>query len=220
MAESLSPDHVFDFPKDDSKLSEEEFEEEPEEKPEEEPKEEPEDEPKDELEEGHVEITRVSPITPPLISDSSSDSEFTAPIATDRAVWMPPSGSTFKVGGPSSASTLPPHLFTREVKRLREDIKPIHSSVRCLEQGARTHQSEDAATHATRTTNHVLALEEDNRRLRRPVDSLEVSSTLAAMNRDRFERDFSSLRARVTERLGGGAVEARPSECIDVMAIY
>ncbi|GJY32620.1 retrovirus-related pol polyprotein from transposon TNT 1-94 [Tanacetum coccineum] len=50
---------------------------------------------------------------------------------------------------------------------------------------------------ATGTTDHVLELEEDNRRLRRPVDSLGVSSTLVAMSRDRIERKFSSLRVWV-----------------------
>ncbi|GJT61991.1 zinc knuckle CX2CX4HX4C containing protein [Tanacetum coccineum] len=73
---------------------------------------------------------------------------------------------------------------------------------------------------ATRTTDHVLALEEDNHRLRRRVDSLEVSGTLATRSLDRIEREFVGLRAWVTERLGGGAVKAPLSECIDVMAVY
>ncbi|GKD08390.1 hypothetical protein Tco_1188075, partial [Tanacetum coccineum] len=74
--------------------------------------------------------------------------------------------------------------------------------------------------YATRTTDHVLALEEDNHKFRRRVDLLKVSSTLAAMSRDRIERKFFSLRVWVTKMLGGGAVEARPSESIDVLVVY
>ncbi|GJW09046.1 hypothetical protein Tco_1571469 [Tanacetum coccineum] len=143
-----------------------------------------------------MEVTGVSTLTPPLLSESSSDSEVTTPVIANMIVSMSPPGSTFEVGGPSSASSLPPHLL------------------------GRTRQSEDAATrtrvdklsrrmdaydvdldfikrYATRTTDHVLALEEDNHRLRRRVDSLEV-----------------------TEMLGGGAMEARPSESIDVLVVY
>nr|GEW55668.1 hypothetical protein [Tanacetum cinerariifolium] len=125
-----------------------------------------------------------------------------------------------KVGGPSSASSLPLHLLGRKVKRLREDTEIFFSDVRCLDWCTRTRQSEDSTTHTkvdrlnmrtdaydidmgfierddTRTIDHVLALEDDNCRLRRRVDSLEM-----------------------TEMLGWGAVEARPSESIDVLAVY
>nr|GEV56870.1 putative reverse transcriptase domain-containing protein [Tanacetum cinerariifolium] len=85
MAEPLSPEHVFNFLKDEPELNEEEFEEESEEEPEEELEE--------DLEDGNVDITILE-------------------------VWMPPSRSTFEVGGPSSVSSLPSHLLTHEVKRL------------------------------------------------------------------------------------------------------
>nr|GEV04028.1 reverse transcriptase domain-containing protein [Tanacetum cinerariifolium] len=142
MAKLLSHDHVFDFPKDDPALNEEKFEEELDE----EPKEELEDELKEEPKGGPVEVTRVSPLTPPPLSESSSDSEVTTLVNADRAVWMSPPGSTFEVGGPSSASSLPPHLLGREIKRLREETKILFSGVRCLERGERTHQSKDTAT--------------------------------------------------------------------------
>ncbi|GJT43067.1 hypothetical protein Tco_0951782 [Tanacetum coccineum] len=79
--------------------------------------------------------------------ESSSDFNSEAPVTTDRTVWMPPSGSTFEVGGPSFVSSLPPHLLGRKDKRLREDTKSIYCSVIVLEQGMRTHQTEIAATH-------------------------------------------------------------------------
>ncbi|GKB54858.1 hypothetical protein Tco_0905611, partial [Tanacetum coccineum] len=181
---------------------EEEHEEDPEEEPKEDPEEDSEEEPEEEPEGGLEEVTRVSHLTPLPLSESSSDSE-----SPDKTLWMPPPCSTFE------------------------------------ERSSRTRQSEDAATRTgidrlsrlmdaydfdmgfikrydTRTTDHILSLEEDNRRLRRGVDSLEVSSTLAAMSQDRIKREFASLRAWVTERLGEGTMEARPGECIDVMAVY
>ncbi|GJS18265.1 putative reverse transcriptase domain-containing protein [Tanacetum coccineum] len=182
MAEPLSPDHVFDFPAHDLEDLEEEFEEEFAEEPEEEPEEEP--------NEGPEEVTGVSPITPPSLLESSSDSELTAPITADRVMWLSSSGSTFEVGGPSFVSSLPPYLLGHKVKRLRERTMRPFMVVLGLCNGGGTHQTEIAA----RTSDHVLALEEENRRLRRRVDLLEM--------------------------LGGCAMEARLSESIDVLVVY
>ncbi|GJW45623.1 hypothetical protein Tco_0077269 [Tanacetum coccineum] len=201
MAEPLSHDHVFDFPADDPAHDlEDPEEEELEEVPEEESKEEP--------KEGPEEVTGVSPITSPPLSESSSDSEFTASATTDRTVWMPPPGSTFDVGGPSSVSSLLPHLLAHDVKRVSRRMDAFNIDLGFIKRDA------------TRTSDHVLALEEENRRLRRRVDSLEVSNTLAGMSQDRIEREFSSLCVWVIEMLRGGAVEARPSENIDVLVVY
>ncbi|GKC76712.1 hypothetical protein Tco_1127486 [Tanacetum coccineum] len=118
---------------------------------------------------------------------------------------MPPSGSTFDVGGPSTVSLLPLTLLGCEVKRLRKDTEILFSGVRCLERGARTCQPEiDAARSrvdglndpmdtyiydlgfierdTTRTSDKVLALEDEGRRLRRRLDSLKASHTLMAMD--------------------------------------
>ncbi|GJY69856.1 hypothetical protein Tco_0472838 [Tanacetum coccineum] len=167
-------------------------------------KEEPEEDPREGLEE----VTGVSPITPPPLSYSLSESEFIAHVTTNRTHWVPPSSSTFEVGGPSYVSSLPPHLLGCEVKRLRDDTKSIYGTVRVLKRDA------------TRTSDHVLALEEENRRLRRRVDSLKFSKTLAAMSQDMIKREFFSLRVWVNEILGGGVVGACPSESIDVLAVY
>ncbi|GKC24670.1 hypothetical protein Tco_1026820 [Tanacetum coccineum] len=179
MAASLSPDHVFNFLEDDPTHNIEEFKEEPEEEPKEEPKEEPEEE----AEERPKEVIGVTH-------------------------WMPLSGSTFEVGGPSTASSLPPHLLGRKVKRLREDIKILFSGMMF---GARD---------ATRTNDKVLALKDDGRRLRWRLDSLEASHTLMAMNRERLEREFYSMWVWMAERIGWGSTEARPSHSINVLAVY
>ncbi|GJT32138.1 hypothetical protein Tco_0922557 [Tanacetum coccineum] len=229
MVEPLSPNHVFDFSVDDPAHNLEDPKEEFEEEPEEEPKEQPEEEPN----KGPEEVIGVSSITPSPLSESSSDFKFTALVTADRAVWLPPSGSTFEVGGPSSLSSLPPHLLAPDVKRLKEDTETIYGSVKTLERGMRTHQTEIAANHfgvdivkrrmdafdvdvgfiemdATGTSDHALVIEEENHRLMRRVDSLEVSNTLAAMSEYRIEREFSSLCVWLTEMLGGDDVEARP----------
>ncbi|GJV62088.1 hypothetical protein Tco_1468188 [Tanacetum coccineum] len=84
---------------------------------------------------------------------------------------------------------------------------------------------------ATRVSDDVLALQGDwardrdeNKRLKRRLDELEVSNTLAAIEQDRIERKLYSMRAWVfgfmSEVMGRGAVEARPSESIDVLAVY
>ncbi|GKB87310.1 hypothetical protein Tco_0959582 [Tanacetum coccineum] len=96
----------------------------------------------------------------------------------------------------------------------------LFSDVRCLERGARTHQDGiDAARSridrhsdridtydydlgfirrdTTRTSDKVLALEDEGRRVRRRVDSREIA-----------------------ERMGWGILEALPSDSIDVLVFY
>nr|GEZ40073.1 putative reverse transcriptase domain-containing protein [Tanacetum cinerariifolium] len=95
-----SPNHVFNFP-------EEEFEEDPPEEPAEELEEDPQEKPEEE-----------SPITPPPLSESSSDIEAVVPVVASRALEIPHPGSIFEVGGPSSVSSFPPfNLHGREIER-------------------------------------------------------------------------------------------------------
>ncbi|GJZ98847.1 hypothetical protein Tco_0671300 [Tanacetum coccineum] len=181
MAEPLSPDHVFDFLEDDPAHDLEDpdmnVEEDPEEDPKEEPKEDPEEDSKEELEEEPEEelkeVTGVSPIIPPPLSESSSDSDYEAPIMS-----------------------------------FREDYKALHSRVRYLESGIRTREHENVVTRngvnqvrrcmdaydvdlgfieqdATRTSNGVLALQEENQSLRKRMDSLEVAEAIAEYERNR-----------------------------------
>ncbi|GJX42379.1 RNA-directed DNA polymerase, eukaryota [Tanacetum coccineum] len=71
-----------------------------------------------------------------------------------------------------------------------------------------------------KTSDHILALKEENLRMRRRMDSLEAGHTLAAMSRDRLEREFYNIQVWIAERMGWGAMEARPSDSIDVLAVY
>ncbi|GJX07210.1 hypothetical protein Tco_0195142 [Tanacetum coccineum] len=109
MAEPLSLDHVFDFPADDLAHdfvdSYMKFEEVPEEEPEEDPEEEPEEDP-EEVIPPVVASPPKSPITPPPLSESSSDSEFTAaPVTSNETLWVPPPGSTFETRQTKSVVT-------------------------------------------------------------------------------------------------------------------
>ncbi|GJR69407.1 hypothetical protein Tco_0015472 [Tanacetum coccineum] len=242
MAAPLSPDHVFDFLADephdfdDFDLKFGEDLKEPEEENKEDFKEDPEEDPKEEEEEfeweediPHVAAphTELSPTSPPPLSESSSDFEFTAPVTANGTHWVLPFGSTFEVDGPSSLHSLSLHLLTRGFKRLRDDTEILFSGVRCLEQGARTRQAEINANRlginklsgrmdafntnlgfikrdATRTSDNVLALQEGRASNQEKIGKLK--------------RRLDSL--KVAERMGRGAIEARPSNSIDVLAVY
>nr|GFD22883.1 hypothetical protein [Tanacetum cinerariifolium] len=52
------------------------------------------------------------------LSESSSDTEDDAPVIENEALEMPPVGSTYEVGGPSSVTPFPPfHMHGSEITR-------------------------------------------------------------------------------------------------------
>nr|GEX97548.1 hypothetical protein [Tanacetum cinerariifolium] len=129
-----SPNHVFNFP-------EVEFEKDHQEEPEEEFEEDPEEDPKEELEveaednvPPHATPPVGSPITPPPLSESSSNTEDVALIVANETLEMPPIGSTYEVGGPSFVSPFPPfYLHGREISRLDDNTELLLSNVKYLE---------------------------------------------------------------------------------------
>nr|GEU37768.1 hypothetical protein [Tanacetum cinerariifolium] len=133
-----SPNYVFNFP-------EVEFEEDPQEEPEEKFEEDPEEDPEEDLEEELEAEAKIdvpppatlsvgSPITPPPLFESSSDTEDVAPIVTNEALEMPPVGSIYEVGGPSSVSLFPLfYLYGREIARLDDNTDLLLSNVQYLE---------------------------------------------------------------------------------------
>ncbi|GJS78888.1 hypothetical protein Tco_0728769 [Tanacetum coccineum] len=125
-----SPNHVFNFP-------EEEFEEDPQEEPEEEFEEDPEEELEAEAEEDAPPAVTPpvgSPITPPPLSKSSSNTEAAAPEVANGPLEMPLAGRTFEVGGPSSVSPFPPfYLHGREIVRLDDNTELLFRNVKYLE---------------------------------------------------------------------------------------
>nr|GEU28775.1 putative reverse transcriptase domain-containing protein [Tanacetum cinerariifolium] len=128
MAESLSPDHLFDFPGDDPVLNiEDDLKLDIEEDPEEDPEINIDDDP-----EMDIRLVVALPIGSPPLPETSSDFDFVALVTTDSALWVPPSGSTFEIKGLSSVTPNPPHLLEHELKRLRHDTEALHGSVRTL----------------------------------------------------------------------------------------
>ncbi|GJY14604.1 hypothetical protein Tco_0385026 [Tanacetum coccineum] len=188
MAAPLSPNHVFDFPADephDFDDSDLEFEEEPKEEP-----------------DGKMRRS-LKRILKKRKKNSSADSELTTPVTANGTHWVPPSGSTFEVGEPSSAPSLQPHLLTRRVKRLRDDTEILFSGMRCLERGARTRQTKIDAN-------------------RSGINKLSGRMDAFNTNLGFIEGDATrtSDYVLVSERLGWGAMEARPSDSNDVLAVY
>nr|GEV64499.1 hypothetical protein [Tanacetum cinerariifolium] len=145
-----SPNHVFNFPEaefeeDPYKEPEEEVEEDPEEDPEESPEEDTEEDPEEGPEEDPeaeaendvpppATLPVGSPITPPPLSESSSDIEDDALVIENEALEMPPVCSTYEVGGPSSVTPFPLfYLHGSEIARLDDNTELLLSNVQYLE---------------------------------------------------------------------------------------
>nr|GEU70563.1 hypothetical protein [Tanacetum cinerariifolium] len=137
------PQSCVNFPED-------EFEQDPQEEPEEEFKEDPKEDPKKDLEievEDDVPPPATSPvgspITPLPLSESSSDTEDDAHIISNEAIDMPPTGSTYEVGGPSSVSLFPLfYLHGREIARLDDNTELLLGNVKYLEQCEKKRKAE------------------------------------------------------------------------------
>ncbi|GKC90859.1 putative reverse transcriptase domain-containing protein [Tanacetum coccineum] len=218
MAEPLSPDHEFDFPAVDLTLDLKD----PVMEVEEDPEEEPEEDPEEVIPPVAASPPGSSPIIPPPLSESSSDSEFTAPVTSNGTLWEPPSGSIFEAGEPSYVPSLPPYLLGREIAATRIWVDRVQRRMDAFDVDLGFIDQD-----ATRTRDDVLALQEGRardqekiRKFERRVDALEVSNTLVAIDRDRMEREFFSMRVWLSKVIGWGAVEARPRESIDVLAVY
>ncbi|GKC64439.1 hypothetical protein Tco_1097037 [Tanacetum coccineum] len=98
---------------------------------------------------------RSPPLSPPPLSEASSDSDTPAAATAERVLWIPLTlrrfqqerdqfCSKFEIGGPLSAATVPPHLVEHELRSLRRDIEALHGSFRALTRGIETHWTEIA----------------------------------------------------------------------------
>ncbi|GKF36424.1 hypothetical protein Tco_0113182, partial [Tanacetum coccineum] len=108
----------------------------------------------------------------------------------------------------------------------------------CLTHGMKTHRTEIAitGTGVDKVQSCMDAFNVDisfveqattrveGDRLRARVESAEVTATLAAMDKDRIERELYWIRGWLSglqsEIIRRGAVEAHPIESIDVLAVY
>ncbi|GJY56089.1 hypothetical protein Tco_0455204 [Tanacetum coccineum] len=185
MAEPQSPDHVFDFPADDPVLD---LEDDPVLDIEEDPEEDSEEEEDMEVEEDIPLVTAPHagspPISPPPLSESSSDSDFAALVTADGTFWVPPSGSTFKIGGQSSIFFAPPHLLGHELRCLRQDTDALQGSVRTLVRGMETHKTE------------IITARNGVDRIRKRMDAFDVDIAFLEQATARVEDDVLALQAR------------------------
>ncbi|GJZ73298.1 putative reverse transcriptase domain-containing protein [Tanacetum coccineum] len=200
MAEPQSPDHVFYFPANDPVLD---LEDDPVLDIEGDPEEDPGKEEDMEVEEDIPPVAALHagspPISPPPLSESSSDSDFAALVTADGTFWVPPSGSTFKIGEPSSVSSAPPHLLGHKLRCLRQDTDALHDSVRTLVRGMETRRTE------------IITTRNKIDRVWRRMHAFDVDIAFLEQATARVEDELE-----ITRR---GAVEACPTESIDVLAV-
>nr|GEU98915.1 hypothetical protein [Tanacetum cinerariifolium] len=210
-----SPNHMFNF-------LEVEFEEDPQEEPEEEFEEDPEEDPEEDLEEdpeAEVEddvpppatLPVGSPITPPPLSESSSDNEDDAPVIENETLEMPPIGSTYEVGGPSSMTPFPPfYLHGSELARLDGNTELLLSNVQYLErcEKKRKVDMEACSSKIREGKKRMDKMEQDL------GDEMQFSNVVehrvTDLENKEQEKDEEMDKALVSERLGRGAWDARP----------
>nr|GEU51578.1 putative reverse transcriptase domain-containing protein [Tanacetum cinerariifolium]GEU90930.1 putative reverse transcriptase domain-containing protein [Tanacetum cinerariifolium] len=208
-----SSNHVFNFPED-------EFEEDHQEDPEEEFKEDPEEELDVEAEDDvppPVTLPVGSPITPPLLSESSSDTEDVAPIVANEALEMPPIGSLYEAGGPSSVSPFPPfYRHGHEIARLDYNTELLLSNVKYLEQCEKKRKVEMEANNSELSKEKAKEMEKMKKRL----GMLEKNCALVLSDRDEWKKAFYNLQAWVSERFGQGAMDARLYDGVNGSAAF
>nr|GFA96430.1 hypothetical protein [Tanacetum cinerariifolium] len=240
-----SPNHVFNFP-------EVEFEEDPQEEPEEgfeeDPEEDPEEDLKEELEaEAEDDVPPPatppvgSPITPLPLSESSSDTEDVSLVIENEALEMPPIGSTYEVGDPSSMTLFPLfYLHGREIARLDGNTELLLSNVQYLERCEKKSKADMEASSSkirevkermdkmdqdlgdemqfsnvvehrvTKLENREQEKAEEMDKMKKRLGTLEANYSLVLSDRDEWRKAFLNLQAWVSERLGHGALDARP----------
>nr|GEW85014.1 hypothetical protein [Tanacetum cinerariifolium] len=203
-----SLNHVFNFPEDEF---EEDLQEEPREEfekdPEQDPKEDPEEDPEEELEvkaEDDVPPPATplvgSPIYPPPLFESSSDTEDVTLIVANEALEMLPIGSTYDVGGPSSVK-------------------------KCMSKFGR--DLGDEVQFSNLVENRVTKLEDKDQekageieKMKKHLGALETNYALVLSNRDEWKKVFYNLQDWVLERFGRGAMDARSNDSVDGPASF
>nr|GEW84093.1 hypothetical protein [Tanacetum cinerariifolium] len=204
-----SPNYVFNFP-------EVEFEEDPQKDPEEESEEDPEEDPEKELEsEAEDDVPHPatppvgSPITPPPLFESSSDTEDVARVIENEALEMPPIGSTYEQCS----------ILERCEKKRKVDMEASSSEI-CegkkrmdkMEQdlGDEMQFSNVVEHRVTDLENREQEKAEEMDKKKKHLGMLEANYSLVLSDRDEWRKAFLNLKAWVSERLRRGALDARP----------
>nr|GEV40374.1 hypothetical protein [Tanacetum cinerariifolium] len=161
-----------------------------------------------------------SPITPPSLSESSSDMEDVAPIVANEALEMPPIGSTYEVGGPSSVSLFPPfYLHGREIARLDDNTELLLSNVKYLERCEKKRKAEMEASSS------------EIRKVKKCMDEIggdlgdEMQFSNLVKNRvtklvDKDQEKAEEMEKIKKQRLGRGAMDVCPDDGVDGPASF
>ncbi|GKD99292.1 hypothetical protein Tco_1387276, partial [Tanacetum coccineum] len=219
-----SPNHVINFPEKEFKEDPreepvEEFEEDPEEDLEEDPKEDPEEDPDEELkveaeEDAPLAATPPvgSPITPPPLSESSSDTKASAPIVADglddntklllsNVKYLERCEKKRKAETEANSSEI------RKVKNYMNEFG--------LELGNEVQFSNLVENRLTKLEDQDQEKTKEMKKMKKRLKTLETNYALVLSDRDEWKRAFYNLQAWVTERFGWGAMDARPDDGVD-----
>nr|GEU32933.1 hypothetical protein [Tanacetum cinerariifolium] len=179
-----SPNHVFNFP-------ESEFEEDLEE--------ELEAEAEDDVPPSATPLVG-SPITPPPLSESSSDTEDIAPVIENEALEMPPIGSTYEMGGPLSVTLFPPfHLHGSEIARLDGNTELLLSNVQYLERCEKKRKVDMKTCSSEIREGKKREKDEEMDKAKKRLGTLEANYSLILSDRDGWRKAFLNLQAWVFE---------------------
>nr|GEV30189.1 hypothetical protein [Tanacetum cinerariifolium] len=161
-----------EFEEDPQEEPKEEFEEDLEEYPEEDPEEELEVEAEDDVP-SPATLPVGSPITPPPLSESSSDTEDVVPIVANKALEMPPIGSTYekhKTEMEASSSEI------RKVKKRMDEIGQDSSDEM---------QFSNLVEHrVTKLENKEQKKAEEMEKIKKRLGTLEANYSLVLSDRD------------------------------------
>ncbi|GJS54765.1 hypothetical protein Tco_0628127 [Tanacetum coccineum] len=161
-------------------------------------------------------------------------------MVSTRISWVPPSGSTFEIRGPSSLSSALPHLLGHELRYLRQDTNALHGSVRTLVRGMETRKTViiTSCNRVDRVRRRVDAfdvdiaflkqvtaiVEDDVLALQARAKTTEARQLQAEQDRARDREEIQRLRTRLdaaeSEMIRRGSVEAHLIENINVLAVY
>nr|GEX31411.1 hypothetical protein [Tanacetum cinerariifolium] len=137
-----------------------------------------------------------SPITLPPLSESSSDTKAVVPVVASGTLEMPPPGSTFEVGGPSSISAFPP-FYLHGQRRIQQC--DIFSSGKALNEcdifGALNDNAEMlfSSGRVTWLENSDQEKKDKMEKIKKRLEMLEANYALVLSVQDRWERAFYNV---------------------------
>nr|GEY33064.1 hypothetical protein [Tanacetum cinerariifolium] len=118
---------------------------------------------------------------------------------------MPPTGSTYEVGGPSSVTLFPLfYLHGREIARLDGNTKLLLSNVQYLERCEKKHKTDMEAGGSK------IRKAEEMDKMKKRLGTLEENYSLVLSDCGEWRKAFFNLQAWVSERHRRGVLDVRP----------